>query len=159
MTADELFAALGDFVEKYNAMAQTITSVLEAQAAAAGSLAALNAAFTEYDEAGGFVDPEDEATAEANDEDGEALPIPKAHPQVCCATCGYFDAGSTFCQRWNAPPPPEIQATGCDQWAINMELLEPPAAIAPPAAPAPAAKAKPGRKTKPATAGLEAVPF
>ena len=36
---------------------------------------------------------------------------------VCCQSCEHFADGA--CNRFDSDPPPEVQKTGCDEWAWN----------------------------------------
>ena len=47
----------------------------------------------------------------------EGLPVQKS-----CSTCQHFSAPA--CTRWNAQPPADIQAVGCEAW--EFDALSPP---------------------------------
>lgn len=42
-------------------------------------------------------------------------PLPAAFPHACWS-CGFWSEAKQCCRRWDAEPPPEVQAVGCESW-------------------------------------------
>jgi DNA repair protein RadD len=47
--------------------------------------------------------------------DLDQLELPSALPHACW-TCSYWSEKKKCCRKWEAEPPAEVQATGCDSW-------------------------------------------